>query len=90
MNIPSWLLKPIIREAVKTAMKEIFDKYATKLAALLTLVINGVCVIVGVTAEALEGFNKLALMVMGILAARSVGNNWAEAAKTKNGHTSTP
>lgn len=68
-------------------MKEMFDKYATKVAALLTLVINGICVIVGAPAESIEGFNKTALMIIGILAARSVGHAVANKNNHANGST---
>lgn len=87
MSIPSWLLKPVIREVVKTMLKEIFENYATKVAALLTILIVGVCTILKVPAESITSFVTTATIMVGVLGGQSVSAKWADAYKAKNGNT---
>lgn len=81
MSIPSWLLKPILKEVVKTAMKEFFDNYATKALAFIAVIFVGVAWLMG--KASVEQFMTASLGSTGIVGARSAIHAFA----TKNNHT---
>ena len=87
MNIPGWLLKPIIREAVRTAMKTFFDDYFTKGLIVLIFVVNAIALLMKVDQAALDGFNLLAGTLAGLNAGKSVLHDFAGAIKAKADHS---
>ena len=86
MSIPSWLLKPIIKKVVKTAMKTFFDDYFTKGAIVLIFVVNAVALLMKVDPTMLDKFNILAGSLAGLNAGKSVLHDFADAVRTKNNH----
>ena len=82
MSIRGWLLKPLVQEAVRTAMKEFFNNYFTKGMILFVLIINGAALLLGVSSEALSSFNVLAGGLTGLNVLRS----GVHAIANKNNH----
>jgi hypothetical protein len=84
MSIPSWLLKPIIKEVVKTAMKTFFDDYFTKALIVLIFLVNAVALLVKVEPSALDSFNILAASLAGLNAGKSVLHDFAASIKSNH------